>query len=856
MKKFSPFLLVLTLVLLPGRIFAYEPQITKHVLKSNGLTVVIQEMPSNPMVSVYFMVKAGSATEDKFLGTGLSHFLEHMLFKGTERRGVGDIPAEIQAVGGNLNASTSMDFTIYTINVPYSEFETGLDVVSDMVFNSVLDPEEVDKERTVVFNEMRLVNDRPERRLTRMVYETMFTVHPYNHPIIGYKDLLAQVSRDEMMEYYKSRYFANNMVLAIAGNVKAKEIMPLIEEKLKDYPRKPYLVRNLPTEPDQVSPRRVEEYFETDVTRLSVAFPSVKMLDHDLYALDVLSQILGQGESSRLWQDLFKERAIVSWISAGNYTPVDRGVFDITAVMQDESKVEEVITTIRNHIKRIKAKGVTKEELEKSQTQVLSEYIFGKQTTQQVAWYMAYDEAFTGDAAFSANYVKGIEQVTVEDIRRVANQYLTEQSENICIQRPKSSEPMDEEDAQKALAGNISKEVLPNGLTVLTRQDPQFDVVTIRLNLRGGINEEPEELNGLSGMMTNAWAQETKSRTAKALAELKDSKGLSLSGSSGRSSNGVYLNCLSRDWELCLELLQDVAFNPTFPQKELDIHKQNLLVYLKQRDKDVFRLSNYHLKQNLFTRHPIRLDGAGSADSIPRVTRADLVAFYDRVLTPDNMVISVFGNIDPEAVSARIRKDFGKMQPKGFQVTEHQPAALPGIKRIDLTLDKEQSIVQFGFRGVGFTDADYYKVDVMTAILGSSFSGRLFTKVRDVYGKAYTLGGNLAAAIDAGYLYFYVITDEESLEDVEKLVREEFQRIKDEPVPEQELEDIKRYLKGSHASSLQTVAQQNSSSGLNELYGLGYDYHEKYDEFIDAVSQEDVQAMARQYLDRENMVSV
>ncbi len=857
MKKLFCALLAAVIVLAGSRTgYSYEPNITKHILESNGLTVVIQEMPNNPMVSVYIMIKAGSATEGKFLGTGLSHFLEHMLFKGTEKRGVGEIPAEIQAVGGSLNASTSMDFTIYTINVPYSEFETGLDVVTDMVFNSVLDPVEVEKEREVVFNEMRMVNDQPGRKLIRLMYETMFTVHPYNHPIIGYKDLLAQVTRDEMMEYYRSRYFPNNAVLAIAGNVKAKEIIPLIEEKLQAYPRKPYLVRDLPQEPDQVSPRRVEEYFETDVTRLAIGFPSVRMLNHDLYALDVLAQILGQGESSRLYKDLFKERAIVSWISAGNYTPVDKGVFDISAVLKKEEDVEEVITAIREHIKRVKEKGVTAEELEKAQTQVLSGYIFGNQTTQRVAWFMAYDAAFTGDPAFSANYVKGIEEVTTDDIKRVANQYLRAQTENICILRPNASKPAAGDDGQDTAAGQTQKEVLPNGITLLTRENPQFEVVTVRMNLRGGVNEVDERMNGLAGMMANAWVKETKSRSAAELAELKDSRGLSLSGSSGRTSNGVYLDCLSRDWELCLDLLRDVTFNPTFPQKEIDIHRDNLLIHLKQRDEDIFRLSNFHLKQNLFSRHPIRRDGAGSPETLPNITRDDIVALYQKILTPENMVISVFGDIDAGAVSGKIRKDFAKMQHKGFVPSEHGMDAPGGEKRIDLTLDKEQAIVQFGFRAVGFADPDYYKLDVMTAILGSSFSGRLFTKVRDVYGKAYTLGGNVSVTLDAGYIYFYVMTDEESLEAVEKLVREELQRIKDEPVPPQELENIKRYLKGSHASGLQTVAQQNSHSSLNELYGLGYDYHTKYDTYIDAVTQDDVQAMARKYLDFDNMVSV
>jgi len=308
--------------------FAFEQNSSKHIL-DNGLTVLIREMPQNSMVSVYALVKTGSATEGEFLGTGISHFLEHMLFKGTEKRDTRQIPAEIQAVGGSINASTSHDFTIYTITVPFESFDTALDVLSDMLMNSKMDPEEIEKERQVIFKEMKLHNDNPGRRLSRLSFESIYNQHPYRHPVIGYKSLLAEISNEDLVDYYRLHYAPNNIILSVAGNIRANEVVAKIEETFKNFQRKRYVPRDVLPEPQQISFRRYEEeYPNTDLTRLSLSFSGVSLLDGDLYALDVLAQILGEGGSSRLFLDLYKKQGLVYSISASNFTPVDRGVLE------------------------------------------------------------------------------------------------------------------------------------------------------------------------------------------------------------------------------------------------------------------------------------------------------------------------------------------------------------------------------------------------------------------------------------------------------------------------------------------------------------------------------------------------
>ena len=209
---------IVTVILSVSVTFAFEQNASKTVL-DNGLTVLIQEMPDNPMVSIYALVKAGSTTEGKYLGTGISHFLEHMIFKGTEQRQVGEIASQIQALGGTINASTTFDYTIYTITVPTEVFSTALEIMADALMNSKLDPVELEKERQVILGEMRLHHDNPGERLSDLVFQNVYLRHPYRYPIIGFEPLFKQISRDDIWDYYRSLYAPNNIILSIAGGV-------------------------------------------------------------------------------------------------------------------------------------------------------------------------------------------------------------------------------------------------------------------------------------------------------------------------------------------------------------------------------------------------------------------------------------------------------------------------------------------------------------------------------------------------------------------------------------------------------------------------------------------------------------
>ena len=824
-----------------------EVQTQKFVL-DNGLTVLISEMPGSSTASVFGLVKTGSATEGKYLGTGISHFLEHMLFKGTDKRGVGQIPKEVQALGGQINASTSFDYTIYTLTVPETAFAQGLDIISDMLMNSKFDDAEIQKEREVVYGEMRLYKDRPERYLSQMVFNTVYKQHPYGIPIIGYEDLLRGLKREDFVDYYKTHYAPNNIIISIAGHVRADDVLPKVRAAFKDFKRQPNFVRNLTSEPTQINMRYLEEEYQTDLTRVEMAYSGVSLRDSDLYALDVLAMILGQGESSRLYKEIFLNKKLVRSITTANYTPMDRGVFEVEMVL-DEKDVDSAILAVKEQIQLVAQKGVDLKELDKVKRQVYSQNIFGRLTSDVVANNAAADEAFIGDYDFSKKYVEAIKKVNSADIQRVAKQYFHDDKLSLVILKPKKlqTDAAQSTDVVKPLA--IEKIILDNGLTILLRENHSFPIVSINLAMNGGMGQETVEKNGTSELTSRLLTEGTKTKTADQIAESIESRGASLTPFSGRNSLGIIFNLLSEDTDFGLGLLEDLIKNPIFPENELNREKDKMRTALIAQEDSINAVTSRHLRELLFLTHPYRRDGLGTLDSIEKIQRSDIVDFYQRHFVPNNMVISVFGDIDSEKILTSLKKRFGSLVKKDLPILTYAENPPTETREKTIRLKKQQAMVIIGFQGVDLKSPDRYPLQVLSSILGSSFNGRIFTTIRDQFGQAYTLGGGFTPSRDMGMVSFYVLTNDENVMQVKESLEKLLIEIRENKVSETELNEMKTYLKGSFRMNLETDSSLGFIATLDELYGNGYDYYESFYSRIDAVTADDIQRLAAEYLD-------
>src|SRR5205809_7883463 len=316
----------------------FPPNSAQKWVLPDGLTIIIKEDHSSPVASVQAWCATGSVDEDDHLGAGLSHILEHMLFKGTKTRSTNVIAQKIQDVGGYINAYTSFDRTVFWIDVPKDGIATALDVLADAMMNSTLPPEEYQKEQEVIRREFAMGLDDPDRVVGLRLFATAYQRHPYRFPVIGEIGIYNQLTQEQVMQYYKTRYVPNNLTFVVAGDVDAEKVRQQLTEFFKAYPEKSLKPLFIPEEPPQLGRREVHEEFATELTHLSLAWHIPEVTNSDVPALDLLSSILGDGRSSRLYRRVREEAGLAYRISAFSYTPGDPGLFGIDATLDPKKR--------------------------------------------------------------------------------------------------------------------------------------------------------------------------------------------------------------------------------------------------------------------------------------------------------------------------------------------------------------------------------------------------------------------------------------------------------------------------------------------------------------------------------------
>jgi zinc protease len=833
---------------LTGNVRAEEGAVKKYVL-DNGLTVLINEMPASPMTAVYAWVKTGSANEGKFAGSGITHFVEHMLFKGTERRGVGVISDEAKAIGGAINASTSHDFTVFTLSVPRERFVPGLDLVADMVQHAVFDPQEVERERSVIQKEMKMVNDRPDHKLQEALSQAVYMIHPYRHPIIGYDQMFRAITREQLYEYYKTYYAPNNMILSIAGGVKARDVLPEVKKVFEVFQAQSTPVRNLPQEPRHITPRRVVFGYPTDLTRMVIAYQGMPLLDRDLFAADVLAMALGSGVSSRLNQKLYEEKHMVEAIDAANDTPLDRGNFEVRCLLRKDD-TDAVIEAVQAIIDDVKRNGLRRDELDKVKRRVMAQNIYERQTAEGVAYRAAMEEAFTGDARFSDQYMEGVRSVTNDDVKQAARKYLLAEARSVVVMKPAApGEPA------KDPANDIQRDpepqmfTLSNGLKVILKKDPSLPLVSFQVLLKGGLREEPLDKPGLAELTGRVWGRGVKGKTYARLAHEIEGRAGSYSTRAGMDSLALSMDVLSEDIPQALDDLGLLLRFPVFPEAEIRKEKENMLTEMLQRKDSIAQATFRVLNETLFDRHPFRRDPLGTAASLAKIAPKDVTDFYRQHLSANGMTLAVYGNIDPDRLKQDLTHRFADLPVLIRPLTLVSEDPLKGQRVKAISMDKEQAFVAYGFHGPKISDDRRYALSVAVNALSSSLGGRMFRRIRDELGKAYALSGFCSPGMDVGLCSFYVMTTTENVDKVRSLLEEELQNCANKGFTEKEIADARTALKSGFARDHQSVSSQVARDLSSEFYGVGYRAYQKYNERIDAVTPAAAQNAVKVFLE-------
>ncbi|MEI7959198.1 MAG: pitrilysin family protein [Verrucomicrobiota bacterium] len=621
----------------------------------NGLVLLVEEDRSAPVASVQAWCETGSIHEDRWLGAGLSHILEHMLFKGTARRGPNEIAQAVQNAGGYINAYTSFDRTVYWIDTPSKGAAVALDILADAMMNSTLPPEEYVKEQEVIRREFAMGQDDPDRMSSLTLFAAAFRQHPYRHPVIGHLDVYNRLTRDDVMAYYKARYVPNNMFFVVSGDVDAQAVHDQLAAAFEKFPRQPLSPVYIPQEPPQLGRRESHIDFPTELTRVEIAWHIPELTHPDVPALDLLALILGDGRSSRLYRRVREELALVHGIHAWCYTPGQPGLFGVEALL-DPEKRDATFKEIFAILDEIKTNGVTPEELAKALKQALSGHINNLATTRGRASDIGSNWLLTRNFHFTRDYLAGLQSVTSADIMRVLQTYLTERNLTITSLNPPGSLAVAASEAAAHSAGTIQKFELANGLRLIVREDPRLPLVSAVACFKAGILAESPENNGISRLYSRVLLKGTQTRTAEQIAEEIESIGGGIGAESGNNSFGVSVKVMQPDLAAGLELLADILRNPTFPRKAIDREKEAQLASIKAEEEEPTSLARNLMRRTLFAGHPYGLRSSGSPETVAGLDRDQLLAFHQQYVAGRNGVIAVFGAVKADEVKALVEK--------------------------------------------------------------------------------------------------------------------------------------------------------------------------------------------------------
>jgi len=835
---------------------SYAGEIKRHILK-NGLTVLTEESHKAPLAAIELQIKTGSAAEYNYLGSGISHFVEHMLFKGTKSLpNPGDIEKAIKSMGGYINAFTSYDVTGLHLIVPSAHLYEALEIARDIASVSLFDPDEVEKERKVILKEIRLHNDNPSRYLSQLLWFNMFKVHNYRLPMIGYESIFKELKREDLLDYYKTTYIPDNMALSVVGDMVPGEAFKKIEELFGAIKRVSPRQACTQEEPPQIAQIELEEERDVALTYMAMGFHSVSANDKDMFSLDVLSTILGGGDDARLFKALYKQKNLVYSIGSANITPKDPGVFGISAVLKGEN-AGKATDEIWNQIENLKKNFVTDKELEKAKNSVLCDYLFARQTVQEKASDLVSSEVLIGDYGFSKKYVERVRAVTKEDVREAAQKYLRKENSTLVklIPRKKAAAEIPPTTASgDALLSNAEIFELKNKLKVIILEDHSLPIFSISVAGLGGIRTETFEDNGIAHMVARTLTCGTKKRSEDDLSSQIETLGASLNSLSGTNTFGLSASGLSRDFDAVADIFADVLQNPTLAPDKIEREKKAVEGGIKAMDDNIFEAGMRTLKYTLYKRHPYRFAGLGRISTVAGLTQKDLYGYYRKYYVPNNMVLAISGDIDKNTVKKKITALFEKFG-EGRSVDIRPPEESKKTRPRILTRDdnKEQSLLLIGYLGTTIYSHDQYILQVLSSVL-SGISGRLSKIIREELGIAYTLNTSSLPGLERGMIIFYVGTTKKNLQTARTRILKELARLKKEGITSEELRSAKNQLIGFHQMGLQRVQDVARRITADELYGLGHGNYLKYGKRINHITRECVLRAAKKYLRDDSYV--
>ncbi|NJB68961.1 zinc protease [Desulfobaculum xiamenense] len=830
----------------------------------NGLKVLVQRDTRFPLVSLRLYVHAGSAFEQPEQA-GISHLLEHMVFKGSEHRAAGQVAEDVEGAGGYLNASTSFDYTVYKIDVPAERIELGLDVLKDMTFGASIDPEELEREKKVVLAELERGEDSPTSRLFQSIQPMLWKGTPYAWPIIGYRDTVSAITRDNIRNYVARHYQPQSMLAVVCGDVNEADALALVEKYFGELRNDVTITPKQPLPlPENGGPRYAVAKGPWNKAYVALAFPLPSLHSDDVPGLDLLSHMLGGDDTSRLYRRFKYELGLVDSISAFSMTLDQAGMLYVSAVL-DADKLEKFWTELHATLAALGADSFTDGELRRARLNLEDSLYSSKETIGGLTSKIGYFQFFENGVDAEDRYISRMEAVDRAELGRLIATYISPESMCVAVQLPDNGDEPQKVEASLAAAvnkawpgttakrhadaagsrGDTETIDLGNGHSVILQPDGTLPYTSITLVYGGGDALLFPDEQGLAALTANALTKGAGNLSAPQYEDFLSDRAAGISASVGRDMFAVSARYPSRFESDMLGLFANTLNAPTFADEEVDRARTEQVAGIRASEDQPLGLAFRRMFPFLFTGSGYGYLHEGLPEELSRFGAKEVKDFWSRQAR-QRWTLCVCGSFDREAILA-LANDIaakGKAEPFVFPTPEWN-----ADRQLELKLaERNQSHIIVVFPVPGSDSAETAGLDLLRQTLAGQ-GGLLFRELRDRQGLGYTVTAFLWQAPNTGLMAFYIGTYPDKMEQAMQGFRDTVAALHADTLPADVVDRARNLLHGDYYREHQSLSSRSREAAWQSIRGYALDHNRKLIDEAQTITPEALRELSQKYLD-------
>lgn len=835
----------------------------------NGLTLLAQREPSAPAVAVVTHVKAGFFDEPDRWG-GISHVLEHMFFKGTPTRGVGEVARQTKAAGGYLNAGTAYDYTTYYVTLPAGQLETALDIQADALQHATLDRDELARELQVIIQEAKRKLDSPGALAHETLHEVLFDRHRIRRWRIGTESALAGFTREDVAGYYESRYVPDRTIVAIVGDVDPAQALRAARARYAGWPARTAATDRSPEEPPRRDVRARTLRGPIALGQLALGWRTVPPLHPDAAALDLAAAVLGSGRGSWLYRAV-RAPGLATSVSAYHYAPTEVGVFSVGAELEPD-RLPAALGEIAKAVLALRTEGPAPADIERARALLLTRWARRLETMDGRAGALASAEALRDVALLDEEFAH-LAAVTAADVQRVAERYLLPDAVGAVAYLPdgrgteldapslaaafggaapaRRSAGVEPEPVVRAVNGRPAGQrragvlhVALDGADLLVRRKSGVPAVSLGVYASRAGLELPTEA-GLGSLALRSAIRGAGQYDAEQLALAFERLGGSLGASTATDWFGMGTTVMAERVAPAAALLRLAVDEPRFAEVEVTRERDLMMEEARQVPDDTFRYPFQLAFRCAFGDTAYGLPAGGLEETLATLTAARVAAWHRDAVRGHRLTVVAVGDVEPDRAAdqlAAVFRDWRSAPRDAGPAVEWKPAGAPVSRMAEL--GKAQSAFAMLFPGPGRRDSLHHAAEVWAAV-ASGLGGRLFDALREQRSLAYTVLAFAWPRLRAGALGTYIATSPEREAEAREAMLAELARFANEPVTPDELRGAVGYLAGQAEVQRQSAGHLLSEIVEAWLIGRGLDELEDPAAPYRRVTAEDVWRVAR-----------